>query len=81
MPMNMPVKATTGRLRTPTWYSTGKNVSRFGSRLNSHAKVRQEKRAKSPAAWTLSMATPPQSVIHSWNAPGDVRADSSGCEP
>ena len=79
MPMNMPVSATTGRLNTPTWYSTGRKASRRGSRATSQTSVRQANSAKSPTAATLLIATRPQSEIQSRS--GTVkRRESSGSD-
>ena len=77
--MKVPVRATTGKLETPTWEKFGQRVSPRGIRLNIQRKVLNTKRQKSPRATQLEITNSPQSDTQSVNQPV-IRVDSWGFE-
>ena len=76
MPINMPVIATTGTLRTPTKKKFGAIVPRAGLLRNTQDKVRPEKIAQSPRA---EMAQP-HATTNTAAASPRVQGFELGCE-
>src|SRR5262249_17422829 len=82
MPMNMPVMATTGTLRTPTVYSAGNRVRAYGRARAIQATVWAANRLTSPSPARVAYTAPPSADsppaasrsavaigMHSWENP------------
>ena len=74
--MNVPVRAMTGTLETPTRWKFGQIVSFRGSRVTSQPKTRKTNKLKSPNAITESMISLPHCEIPVPNRPKNPRGGS-----
>jgi hypothetical protein len=60
--MNVPVNATTGKLKTPTEYRFGINVPLRGLEVTIHINIRHENKDMSPKVLIPWIVTPPQAL-------------------